>query len=127
MDWRSRQRGRHLTTANENDARYVDLLHYICTERRFFKTKKGRFGMGPCNIKEGDSIVAILGHKVPFVLRKYEPGNLETNATSDNMRPMGSLFKFLGEAYCDDVMHYDGDIRADMEKGSLKTRRYRII
>ncbi len=44
-------------------------VHYIS---RFFITKRGYIGRGPITTKKGDPIVAFLGAKIPYILRKVQ-------------------------------------------------------
>ncbi|KAI1362105.1 heterokaryon incompatibility protein-domain-containing protein [Xylaria arbuscula] len=39
--------------------------------RRFFKTKRGLFGLAPASARNGDHVVVLFGGKVPFILRDF--------------------------------------------------------
>lgn len=59
----------------------------FCTGRKVFSTKSGRLGLGPSGLKEGDICCVLFGASVPFILR-----------------PIGSVYKLVGEAYIFGVM-----------------------
>ncbi|TFB01162.1 hypothetical protein CCMA1212_006981 [Trichoderma ghanense] len=40
--------------------------------RRFFRTSRGMFGLGPDTAGEGDSVVVLFGGRVPFIIRDLE-------------------------------------------------------
>ncbi|KAI0551408.1 heterokaryon incompatibility protein-domain-containing protein [Xylaria curta] len=57
-----------LETESKNAFQY--LLECASGGRRFFRTKEGYIGTGPVDMKVGDSVVVLLGSRVPFVLRE---------------------------------------------------------
>jgi len=59
----------------------------VCNFRRFFITERGFMGLGPRRLLKGDVVVVLLGGSVPFV-----------------MRPKGSGYMLLGEAYVHGIM-----------------------
>jgi hypothetical protein len=74
---------------------------YEMRNKRPYISKKGYVGMGPATTNPGDSIVVLIGARVPYVLR-----------------PLGEERMFLlGEAYCDGIM--DGEIVARQDKQSF--------
>lgn len=80
-----------------NQARYglfCASLGQNCTGRVFFSTHQGRVGMGPHNIREGDSVCALLGGKPLYVLRQASVSSTGEFAT----------YHLIGEAYVDSLM-----------------------
>ncbi|KAI1755698.1 heterokaryon incompatibility protein-domain-containing protein [Xylaria castorea] len=57
-----------METESKNAFQY--LLECASGGRRFFRTEKGYIGTGPVDTKVGDSVVMLLGSRVPFVLRE---------------------------------------------------------
>ncbi|KAJ3572200.1 hypothetical protein NPX13_g5130 [Xylaria arbuscula] len=58
--------------------------------RRFFKTKRGLFGLAPASARNGDHVVVLFGGKVPFILRDF------------------GLHHLVGESYVHGIM--DGEV-----------------
>ncbi|KAK8118392.1 uncharacterized protein PG998_003018 [Apiospora kogelbergensis] len=67
--------------------RFHEVFVRFCTGRRFFVTDKGRIGIGPEPMAEGDRVVVLFGSRVPFVLRD-----------------VGLRFKLVGECYVAGLM-----------------------
>ncbi|KAK8139375.1 hypothetical protein PG984_002755 [Apiospora sp. TS-2023a] len=60
--------------AKKGDAgRFHEAFVRVCTDRRFFVTDKGRIGIGPEAMAEGDRVVILLGSRVPFLVREVGP------------------------------------------------------
>ncbi|KAI1734809.1 hypothetical protein F4680DRAFT_330937 [Xylaria scruposa] len=57
-----------METESKNAFQY--LLECASGGRRFFRTKSGYIGTGPVDTKVGDSVMVLLGSRVPFVLRE---------------------------------------------------------
>ncbi|KAI8951836.1 heterokaryon incompatibility protein-domain-containing protein [Xylaria longipes] len=57
-----------METESKNAFQY--LLECASGGRRFFRTENGYIGTGPVDTKVGDSVVVLLGSRVPFVLRE---------------------------------------------------------
>jgi hypothetical protein len=72
--------------------------------RKFFVTRNGYLGLGPCDISPGDEVYLISGSKVPFVLRKVE--HLE-NVSPENGSSSSAVFRIIGDAYVHGIM--DGE------------------
>ena len=79
-------------------------MREVKTGRRMFRTKGDLLGMGPKSVQEGDEVWAILGAKVPFVLRKVDEGREPRR------------YQLIGEAF---VLGYQ-DGEAVEEKRELK-------
>ncbi|KAI1178857.1 heterokaryon incompatibility protein-domain-containing protein [Nemania sp. FL0916] len=96
--------------------------------RRFFVTQSGRFGLGPWNLQVGDALVAFLGSTVPFLLRQDDGSNTKrpTSGTRDEFRK--ERWRVVGEAYCDGLMYYEGDIDKDIHNNKkVDLRDYDLI
>ncbi|KAK5988067.1 Heterokaryon incompatibility 6-like protein [Cladobotryum mycophilum] len=59
--------------------------------RKLYRTGTGFLGVGPVQMKEGDSVAVFHGGTVPHLLRPMEDGNDE-------------IWEYLGEVYCDGIM-----------------------
>ncbi|PMD26431.1 hypothetical protein NA56DRAFT_344945 [Hyaloscypha hepaticicola] len=44
----------------------------LCTNRRYFSTENGRLGVGPLDIKKGDTVCVLYGTRPVYVLRESE-------------------------------------------------------
>ncbi|TFA98386.1 hypothetical protein CCMA1212_009886 [Trichoderma ghanense] len=64
--------------------------------RKLYRTTAGYVGLGPENMRAGDSVVIFRGGTTPHVLRKLDGRSQENK------------FEYAGEAYCDGFM--DGEI-----------------
>jgi hypothetical protein len=71
-------------------------------KRKLYRTKLGYVGVGPADMKTGDSLVIFHGGTTPHVLKK-----------SDS-QPGSERYQYVGEAYCDGFM--DGEIFEDNTK-----------
>ncbi|OCL13195.1 hypothetical protein AOQ84DRAFT_372400 [Glonium stellatum] len=57
-----------------HDAFSQATLGYAATHgRTFFRTRRGRFGMRPSDIEQGDIIAILYGLRTPFILRPASP------------------------------------------------------
>ncbi|MCJ1291682.1 hypothetical protein MMC34_003227 [Xylographa carneopallida] len=72
-----------------------------CMDRRFFVTKKGYFGIGPAELKEGDEIYILAGGKHPFALRPL-------------LGPHPDTFELVGDCYVHGIM--DGEAVSDRSR-----------
>jgi hypothetical protein len=72
--------------------------------KKFFITRNGYLGLGPCDVSPGDEIHLISGSKVPFVLRKVE--ELET-VSPENDASSFPVFRIIGDGYVHGIM--DGE------------------
>jgi hypothetical protein len=57
----------------------LELFHHmgyeigrICGGRRYFSTEKGYLGVGPLELKKGDTVCVLYGTKPPYILREVE-------------------------------------------------------
>jgi hypothetical protein len=51
---------------------FQDFVNKACHGRRFFVTQTGQMGLGPAEVKRGDTVVVLLGGQVPFLLSEVE-------------------------------------------------------
>jgi hypothetical protein len=49
-----------------------DGITIICEGRRYFSTEKGRLGVGPLELKKGDTVCVLYGTKQPYIMREVE-------------------------------------------------------
>lgn len=66
----------HFNDSNEKarSNQFEQSLFNACNGRKFFSTSRGRIGLGPADIKEGDDICIFFGAKPVFVLRSQDHG-----------------------------------------------------
>ncbi|KAH8767859.1 heterokaryon incompatibility protein-domain-containing protein [Hyaloscypha finlandica] len=55
----------------------------ICRGRRYFGTEKGCLGVGPLELKKGDTVCVLYGTKPPYVLREVEEKTGEWSLIGD--------------------------------------------
>lgn len=126
LDWRKRITGRRSTPKNESDKSYVRRLEDACISRRFFVTKNGRFGLGPWNIKKGDTACVLLGGKTPFILRACK--NVVTKARgNEKSAGKGTYQKVIGEAYVFGCMYYEGSMEDDIKSGNVVPTWFHLL
>lgn len=67
----------------ERVQKFVECFGRWCSNRRVFRSKKGRFGWDPNQVRVGDVVGVLNGGAVPFVLRpvvkgwEFGPGEME--------------------------------------------------
>lgn len=82
--------------------KFAARFQHAGSNRRFFITKGGYWGLGPAAMQEDDVCAVLLGADVPFVLRSTtEPGT----------------FRLVGQAYIYGVMY--GELMAASELGGM--------
>ncbi|KAI9658413.1 MAG: hypothetical protein M1821_002546 [Bathelium mastoideum] len=88
-----------------------DLAQEICLactkNRRLFRTKQGRLGLGPAECERGDRVCILAGSPVPFVLDRF-------------------LTQVKGQAYVNDIMDYQGDLEQDIRYGKINLQQFII-
>jgi len=80
------------------------------TNRRFFRTEKGYFGLGPEVIGVGDYCCVLFGSPVPHILCQL---------------PESGQYLLVGEAYIHGLM--DGEAMKMWEKGALDLCQFDIV
>ncbi|KAF2018164.1 HET-domain-containing protein [Aaosphaeria arxii CBS 175.79] len=78
--------------------------------RSMFVTERGKLALGPTAVKEGDSVVALWGGQMLYVVRKAESGE---------------EWKFVGECYIDGWM--DGEASQLIERGDAAETIFQFI
>lgn len=127
QDWRLNLLYRDLLAARAINDSYLSAVQDSCGRRQFFITKSGRFGLGPAYMRQNDVVVVVLGSKVPFVLRRYKVKQRNDERAELLGTPEREYFKFVGEAYCDGSMYYEGDIQKDIRQGNLKIQTFHLL
>jgi hypothetical protein len=130
LEWRQRLprlKGRTPPgTTRDGDYDYQACLERACEGRRFFVTKQGRFGTGPLTVKKSDLICVLLGGKVPFVLRACADSDVQSSSETLPSTKNQKYHWFIGEAYCDWLIQYGGDIHTDIETGNLPLQWFQL-
>lgn len=72
-----------------NGPRFLDAAATACLGRRPFRTASGMLGIGPAEMRNGDSVCVVYGLPVPFVIRRDE-------ATGG--------YRLVGECYVDEIV-----------------------
>ncbi|KAF2749909.1 HET-domain-containing protein [Sporormia fimetaria CBS 119925] len=117
VDWRSRVPARNNPPKSEQDQVYMTILDEVCVNRRFFVTEEGEFGLGPWNLKKGDSVCLLLGGKAPFVLRTLKKRS----------SPGSKYHELIGDCYLEGHMIYEGDMESDLQSGKRVLSWYAIV
>lgn len=69
-DWRKRLKTQQEHSRDDENIDYRLAVRNACVGRRFFMTEDGRFGLGPWDMKRGDTVAVLLGGKIPYILRQ---------------------------------------------------------
>lgn len=140
VDWKTEIEAFESTLFLEEGS-YAGAVLYFVANRRFFVTQNGKFGLGPWNLKAGDVLVAVLGSLVPLVLRQDDKSKrrqqtrwfetfrgfqLSARTSEMNEESIEEFWKVVGEAYCDGVMYYEGDIVKDIHDGKVNIEDYKL-
>jgi hypothetical protein len=109
------------------EAGIQDLMKAACTNRRFFATSNGTFGLGPSSTAVGDPVCILLGSDVPFVLETVKRSNLPSTQRNEFPPEAEVLHKIKGQAYVDGAMVYDGNIKQDIADGKIKLKEFFLV
>lgn len=85
----------------------------VYTRRKFFKTQCGWLGLGPEDLLEGDEVYIALGCQTPIVLRRI--------LKKDKAAESPDRYRYIGQAYIEHLMMYEGDLAADLATGKVET------
>jgi hypothetical protein len=96
-----------LGPAGENDGYLRARCGLTCSQRRFFVTSKGYYGLGPATIEAGDKISVFFGSKTPLIVREEDGYHL-----------------LVGEAYVHGLM--SGEAMADWRAGKLEAQDFAL-
>ncbi|KAF5005965.1 hypothetical protein FDECE_7634 [Fusarium decemcellulare] len=88
----------------KNEYRHLRFIEQF--NRRFFVTKAGYMGLGPCDLQPGDTINVLLGGSVANALRDNGDGT----------------WRYIGECYVHGIM--DGEMTSNAQSG---LREFRIV
>jgi hypothetical protein len=99
------QNPRSTQSMADSDFRY--LFGLTRKSYRFFVTANGRMGMGPPDMEVGDPVCILFGGQTPYILRKREVVNQESE----------DGYRLIGECYLHGVM--DGESMKQLEKGEF--------
>ncbi|EUC41320.1 hypothetical protein COCMIDRAFT_106492 [Bipolaris oryzae ATCC 44560] len=113
-DWRRRIKPPQDDPCDDEDKKYRLAVYNACICRRFFVTKNGMFGLGPWDMKRGDTVSVLLGGKIPFILRRC------VNRSPARI-PSATYHKLVGEAFVDGLMYQDEGLQDD------RLRDFRLI
>ncbi|KAH7066085.1 heterokaryon incompatibility protein-domain-containing protein [Paraphoma chrysanthemicola] len=126
IDWRQRIVRRGQQPRTEEDARYKKIIDDACLNRRFFITRKGRFGLGPWNLRKGDEVCVLLGGKTPFILRQCS--KREEKGRAPDLEKKGKAHhKVIGETFVDSLMYYEGSMEDDIDSGEVVPKWYHLL
>jgi len=95
---------------NGDDDRFLEAASNACVGRRLFVTERGRLGLGPAALREGDRCCVLFGGIVPFVLRRQDES--------------GAMHRLVGECYMRDVMR--GQVVEQWRNGEFPTQDFCI-
>ncbi len=94
-DWTKAMMGLKLRDFEEfqrKARRFMESFSRSCNNRRFFRSREGRYGWGPDQTRNGDIVCVFEGAAVPFVLRPVSDG----------------CFEIIGDVYIHGIM--DGEL-----------------
>jgi len=118
----------------DSDSDTDTAIRETCQGRRFFKTKKGRWGTGNCNLVIGDSICVLFGSDVPLILGYanhrgplwYHEGECRRGCNRlkhiDCCIP--ELHRIVGQAYVEGLMQYEGNIDEDIATREVEVKDF---
>jgi hypothetical protein len=86
---------------------FAQLVDINIQNRRFFFTKKGYVGLGPCTMQVGDEVYVINGSNVPHILRKVDASNLPDAPVDPESGEKYTMFRTHGNCYVHGIM--DGE------------------
>jgi hypothetical protein len=127
---------------------YQMAIKNACSFRRFFITKNGRMGIGPAEMRTGDSACVFLGAAVPLIILHDEYRGLQrdgvitgslkplktrphpkspvTSSNTKNLLDTLPLHAIVGQAYVHGIMKYQGDIQEDILREKLPLVDFRF-
>ena len=81
------------------------LIYLWCNGRKFFRTRKGKFGLGPPDIQPGDVPCAFFGSTPLFLLRSVNQQGAEAQEHAPDNLPREEEFCIVGDAYIPELMN----------------------
>ena len=97
------------------DADAVPAFSGTCTNRIFFVSTNGYFGIGPRDAEIGDEIHILSGTRVPFVLRKANDGSPEEHVLVREDDADTPSYSMIGEIYVHGIMTGEALQRGDFD------------
>lgn len=105
--------------------KFVACFGRWCANRRFFRSKEGRFGWGPDQTRPGDVVCILNGSPIPFILRPATTGGFEWGPGQPTpgdllvvddggpvrmvLRPeKNGCYEIVGDAYVHGIMDGEG-------------------
>lgn len=89
----------------QRSARIARACNRACRGRRFFVSRDGRSGLGPADMRAGDSVAILYGANVPYVLRQADtPGQYE----------------LVGGCYMEGVMYGDSMLQSEEHRAAYQ-------
>lgn len=92
---------------------YINNQRRALHNRRLFRTRQGRYGVGHRTLEMGDLCCVIRSANVPFVLRKAD----SLSRSSDPRPETGNTYRMVGEAYIQGIMK--GEVLDMLDGGSV--------
>ena len=80
---------------------YINNQRRALHNRRLFRTRNGRYGVGHRTLERGDMCGVIRGANVPFVLRRAES---ELGCNGQIVQDQANAYRLVGEAYIQGIM-----------------------
>ena len=118
----------------EDYATYRRQRNAVCRGRMLVVTEDGRLGLAHGRTRVGDTIMAFPGADVLFVVRENHPSDWRTaepacvhcrqSKQHQHGCPLGRVVRVVGQAYVHGLMHYEGNIREDMDNGTINMRDF---
>lgn len=101
-----------IASVNSFDAAVLQNVH----NRRFFFTRKGHIGIGPCTTQAGDDVYVINGSCIPHILRRVEVSDSPSSTNNTPISAQYPKFRLVGSCFMHGIM--DGE--ASEEGGGEK-------
>ena len=92
-------------------------LKRLWANHRFFVTSRGHFGLGPAQAKSGDRVCVLFGCRVPVILHEWPKLSFKFLDQVD-------YYTFVGQAYVEHLMHYEGDLELDVESKKIEVEEF---
>jgi hypothetical protein len=127
LDWKQKIDPKGQTEPTDDNDEYKTVIGRSCTNRRFFVTKDGRYGLGPWNAKKGDIVCILLGGKTPFILRRCLAPGVRQTLPDEEGGEAKVFYKVVGEAFVDGLMHYEGSMEDDISTGEVTPTWFHLL
>ncbi|RSL46447.1 hypothetical protein CEP54_013854 [Fusarium duplospermum] len=108
-----------LVDSDSSTINYEPVQRATCEQRRLFITQNGQLGVGPSAVAAGDRVCVVFGSPVPFVLSECTTCNNDTGGDQGSGPMSPQTWRYLGDAYVHNIMHYEGKVDDDVKTGRL--------